>query len=183
MKQPTIPSWSVTLTSARIYTPTMSSPGVPPCTPALPTECRRRSQPWPPVPWRSRWVLPWLPSSYSLYKDLCTWVHRSKSGCQAYSLVVTFILAWGRFHLGGEYVPGTLNGRHIYSGLLSTISWTLYEKEVKWIWNGENVEGVEKQMSLKRERKGRGSTSPSLNFKKDLGNLFKVKVPERECWL
>ena len=101
MKQPTIPSWSVTLTSARIYTPTMSSPGVPPCTLALPTECRRRSQPWPPVPWRSRWVLPWLPSSYSLYKDLCTWVHRSKSGCQAYSLVVTFILAWGRSHLVG----------------------------------------------------------------------------------
>lgn len=43
-------------------------------------------------------------------------------------------------------------------------------------------EWVEKEMRrLKRERKGGGNTTPPLNFKKDLGNLFKVKVPEREC--
>ena len=47
-------SWSVTSTSVRICTPTLSSRAVPPCTPASPTACKRRSPPSPHPPWRSR---------------------------------------------------------------------------------------------------------------------------------
>merc|ERR1711878_237455 len=39
-------------------TPTPSCPVAPPCTPVLPTECRRRSPPWLPPPSRSRSSLP-----------------------------------------------------------------------------------------------------------------------------
>merc|ERR1711935_888370 len=46
-RPPTTQSWSATLTSVRICTPTPSFPVAPPCTPALPTACRRRSPPWP----------------------------------------------------------------------------------------------------------------------------------------
>merc|ERR1719507_108943 len=59
--------------AGRTCTPTLSSPEAPPCTPVSPTECRRRSPPWPPQ--RSRSLLPqrgstpsgseapsWLPS-------------------------------------------------------------------------------------------------------------------------
>merc|ERR1711879_734717 len=64
-----------TLTSGRTCTPTPSCPEAPPCTPVLPTVCRRRSPPWLPPPLRSRSSLPqrgstpsgseapsWLPS-------------------------------------------------------------------------------------------------------------------------
>merc|ERR1712080_141772 len=37
---------------------TLSCPEAPPCTPVLPTVCRRRSPPWPPPPSRSRSSLP-----------------------------------------------------------------------------------------------------------------------------
>merc|ERR1719244_1338273 len=43
-----------TLTSVRTCTPTLSCPVAPPCTPVLPTECRRRSLPSPHPPSRSR---------------------------------------------------------------------------------------------------------------------------------
>merc|ERR1712156_805293 len=46
------------LTSGRTCTPTPSCPVAPPCTPVLPTECRRRSPPWLPPPSRSRSSLP-----------------------------------------------------------------------------------------------------------------------------
>merc|ERR1711999_36323 len=39
-------------------TPTPSCPVAPPCTPVLPTGCRRRSLPWLPPPSRSRSSLP-----------------------------------------------------------------------------------------------------------------------------
>merc|ERR1712088_944220 len=42
------------LTSGRTCTPTLSSPVAPPCTPVLPTECRRRSPLLPHPPSRSR---------------------------------------------------------------------------------------------------------------------------------
>merc|ERR1712192_227299 len=44
--------------SGRTCTPTPSCPEAPPCTPASPTECRRRSPPWLPPPSRSRSSLP-----------------------------------------------------------------------------------------------------------------------------
>merc|ERR1712121_550684 len=47
-----------TLTSVRTYTPTLSCPVAPPCTPVSPTECRRRSPPSLPPPSRSRSSLP-----------------------------------------------------------------------------------------------------------------------------
>merc|ERR1719244_923380 len=47
-----------TLTSVRTCTPTLSCPVAPPCTPVLPTECRRRSLPSPHPPSRSRSSLP-----------------------------------------------------------------------------------------------------------------------------
>merc|ERR1712147_74412 len=66
---------SATLTSGRTCTPTPSCLEAPPCTPVLPTACRRRSPPWLPPPSRSRSSLPqrgstpsgseapsWLPS-------------------------------------------------------------------------------------------------------------------------
>ena len=53
-RPPTTPSWSVTWTSGRTCTPTLFSQEAPPCTPVSLTECRRRSPPWPPAPWRSR---------------------------------------------------------------------------------------------------------------------------------
>merc|ERR1711941_175060 len=46
------------LTSGRTCTPTPSCPEAPPCTPVLPTECRRRSPPSLPPPSRSRSSLP-----------------------------------------------------------------------------------------------------------------------------
>merc|ERR1711953_456234 len=42
-RPPTTPSWSATSISGRTCTPTLSSLVAPPCTPELPTECRRRS--------------------------------------------------------------------------------------------------------------------------------------------
>lgn len=50
----TTPSWSATLTSGRTCTPTPYSPEVPPCTRVSPTECKRKSPPWPPAQSRSR---------------------------------------------------------------------------------------------------------------------------------
>merc|ERR1712107_323517 len=47
MRLLTTPSWSATSTSVRTCTLTPCCPEVPPCTPASPTECRRRSPPWP----------------------------------------------------------------------------------------------------------------------------------------
>ena len=58
MRPPTTPSWSATLTSGRTCMPTQSSLEAPPCTLALPTECRRRSLPLPHQLWRSRSLLP-----------------------------------------------------------------------------------------------------------------------------
>merc|ERR1712108_9053 len=46
------------LTSGRTCTPTPSCPVAPPCTPVLPTECRRRSPLLPHPPSRSRSSLP-----------------------------------------------------------------------------------------------------------------------------
>merc|ERR1712026_279680 len=46
------------VTSGRTCTPTPSCPVAPPCTPVLPTECRRRSPLLPPPPSRSRSSLP-----------------------------------------------------------------------------------------------------------------------------
>merc|ERR1719383_1084486 len=51
-------SISATLISVRTSTPTLSCPVAPPCTPVLPTECRRRSPPLLPPPSRSRSSLP-----------------------------------------------------------------------------------------------------------------------------
>ena len=53
----TTPSWSATSISERTSTPTLSSPAEPPCTPVSPTECRRRSPPWPQPQWRSKSLL------------------------------------------------------------------------------------------------------------------------------
>merc|ERR1712223_1162674 len=53
-RPPTTPSLSAMLTSGRTCTPTPSCPVAPPCTPVLPTECRRRSPLLPPPPSRSR---------------------------------------------------------------------------------------------------------------------------------
>merc|ERR1711973_223303 len=53
------------LTSVRTCTPTLSCPVAPPCTPVLPTECRRRSPLSPPLPSRSRSLL--LPRGSTLY--------------------------------------------------------------------------------------------------------------------
>ena len=53
-RPPTTQSWSVTSTSGRTCTPTQSCLEAPPCTPALPTVCRRRSLPWPHQQWRSK---------------------------------------------------------------------------------------------------------------------------------
>lgn len=55
MKPPTTASWNAISTSGRTSMLTTSCPGAPPCTPALPTACRRRSRPWRPAPWRSRY--------------------------------------------------------------------------------------------------------------------------------
>merc|ERR1712165_424596 len=49
---------SAMLTSGRTCTPTPSCPVAPPCTPVLPTGCRRRSPLLPPPPSRSRSSLP-----------------------------------------------------------------------------------------------------------------------------
>merc|ERR1712179_79209 len=49
---------SATLTSGRTCTPTPSCPAAPPCTPVLPTGCRRRSPLLPHPPSRSRSSLP-----------------------------------------------------------------------------------------------------------------------------
>merc|ERR1712173_140275 len=46
-----------TLISERIFMPTPSCPEAPPCTPVLPTECRRRSLLLPHLPSRSRSLL------------------------------------------------------------------------------------------------------------------------------
>merc|ERR1719354_776277 len=50
----TTPSRSATLTSVKTCTPTTFFPEVPPCTPVLLTECRRKSLPSPHPPWKSR---------------------------------------------------------------------------------------------------------------------------------
>jgi len=54
----TTPSWSATSISERTCTPTLSCPEVPPCTQVLPTECKRKSLPWPHPPSKSRSLLP-----------------------------------------------------------------------------------------------------------------------------
>merc|ERR1712142_120769 len=57
MRPPTTPSRSAMLTSVRIFMPTPSCPEAPPCTPVLPTVCRRRSLLLPHPPSRSRSLL------------------------------------------------------------------------------------------------------------------------------
>merc|ERR1719507_707541 len=57
------------LTSGRTCTPTLSSPVAPPCTPVLPTECRRRSPLLPHPPSRSRLSLPLRGSTPSGSED------------------------------------------------------------------------------------------------------------------
>ena len=54
MRPHTTVSWSVTLTSVRICTPTPSCLEAPPCTQVSPTACRRKSPHSPQQPWRSR---------------------------------------------------------------------------------------------------------------------------------
>merc|ERR1711902_124879 len=68
-RPPTTPSWSAMLTSGRTCTPTPSCPVAPPCTPVLPTGCRRRSPPWLPPPSRSRSSLPLRGSTPSGSED------------------------------------------------------------------------------------------------------------------
>merc|ERR1712053_47655 len=60
---------SATLTSGRTCTPTPSCPVAPPCTPVLPTECRRRSPLLPHPPSRSRSSLPLRGSTPSGSED------------------------------------------------------------------------------------------------------------------
>merc|ERR1739848_781716 len=57
-RPPSTPSRSAMLTSVRTCTPTPSCPVAPPCTPVLPTECRRKSPLLLPPPSRSRSLLP-----------------------------------------------------------------------------------------------------------------------------
>ena len=57
MRPLTTPSWSAILTSEVISTAILSFPVEPPCTPALPTECRRRLPIWLLPPWKLKSLL------------------------------------------------------------------------------------------------------------------------------